>query len=826
MSIWPFLAVLFLLTSCSPFVDRNQTAIIPEVAILLEPGHPVGQTFVARHGGLNGIEFWLEPEPGTTGRLLLHLRSEPQSTADLAVSALSLDGIAAPGFYRFPLPRDNRSHSVYRYAFLELEGTGAVRVGAASGEAYLDGAAYRDHEPLDAQLAFRLTYDPWGMALELGLAVLKGLGLLALAALLYLVPGYAVLAYLSLSPRSSSSPRFGDEKGAGGRGEVPWPARMGLAAGISLALYPLLFLWTDLAGLHLGPLYAWGPVALGLAVLAWRYRRWRPRQGWEALRAWARSDAFWPDLTFLLILALVFGVRLLVVRTLDAPMWGDSYQHAVIAQLLVDNGGLFDSWEPYAELQSFTYHFGFHSAVAVFHWLTGTPVYRATLWVGQILNGLAVLALYPLSVRVSGNRWAGVLATLIAGLLLPMPMSYVNWGRYTQLAGQVILPAAVVFTWDFLESWWQNWRLAGLAWLLIGGLALTHYRVLIFFVIFVISYLLLTLKDDLLYTFSRVSILGIGGGVLFLPWFLHTFAGNILRIFGKQLTTPPNLASDFARQYNAIGDITRFMAPLGWLLLVWAVGFGLWRRQRATLVISLWWFLLLIATNPDWLYLPGSGSISNFALFIAVYIPAGLLIGNMIGEWVAHRSTKFWAKLFAILTCVLGIFGGLERLGDIDIASHTLITRPDLRAMAWIRENLPEDARFLVNSFFAYGGSVIVGSDGGWWIPLLTGRQNTVPPLNYGSERGPKPDYVSWINALATQIEVHGVDHPETLKMLKERGIMFVYIGQREGKVGAGAKQLFSPYDLINSQAFRTIYHQDRVWVFMLNPEVCGGTAP
>ncbi len=819
------LGALLFLTGCSAFVDRDQTAVVPEAAVRLEPGHPVGQTFVARHGGLNGVEFWLEPEPGATGRLLLRLRPDPQSSTDLAVAALPLESVAAPGFYRFSFPPDTRSHSLYRYAFLELEGTGVVRVGAAPGDAYIDGAAYRDHEPLDAQLAFRLTYDPWGMALDLGWAALQGLGLLAVAALLYLVPGYAMLPHPSPCPLPSPDAPSGEGRGwrrsRRGWGEaLPWPARMGLAAGLSLALYPLLFLWTDLVGLRLGPLYAWGPAVLGLAALAWRYRRWRPRQGWEALQAWARSDALWPDLALIIVLALVFGVRLLVVRTLDAPMWGDSYQHAVIAQLLVDHGGLFDSWEPYAELQTFTYHFGFHSAVAVFHWLTGMPVYRAVLWVGQILNGLAVLVLYPLSIKINGNRWAGLVSVLIGGLLLPMPMFYVNWGRYTQLAGQVILPTAVVLTWDFLENPRRHWELAGLGWLAIGGLALTHYRVLIFYVIFVMACLLLTLKRRVcLRVLSRVTALGVGGGLLFLPWFVHTFAGNITRGLGKQLTTLPSRLPEFTRQYNAIGDITRFMAPIGWLLLVVAIGFGLWRRQRGSLLVSLWWFLLLIATNPDWLYLPGAGSISNFALFIAVYIPAGLLIGNMAGEWVSNLRGQFRASAVAILACVLGIFGTLERLGDIDVASHALITRPDMRAMAWIQENMPEDARFLVNSFFAYGGSVIVGSDGGWWLSLLAGRQNTVPPLNYSSERGPQPGYVKWVNELTAQIQTNGIDHPRTLQMLKERGITYVYVGQRGGKIGAGAAPLFSPYDLLGSDAFQVQYHRDRVWIFVLRPD-------
>jgi hypothetical protein len=492
------LGALVLLTGCSDFVDRDQTALAPERAVILEPGHAVGQTFVARHGGLNGVEFWLEVPPGSVGVLRLHLRPEPQSSTDLAVAELPLEAVGSPGFYRFSFPADNQSHSAYRYAFLELDGAGMVRVGAAPGDAYIDGAAYRDHEPLDAQLAFRLTYTPWGMALELGRAVLEGIGLLAVAALLYLVPGYALVAWLwrpHPSPggyAATPSPLLttGQERGGGrGWGEV-WPARMALAVGLSLALYPLLLLWTDLVGLHLGPLYAWGPVLLGLAALAWRYRRWRPRQGWEALRAWARSDALWPDLALVVILALVFGVRLLVVRTLDAPMWGDSYQHAVIAQLLVDNGGLFDSWEPYTPYRGLTVHFGFPAAVALLSWMTGLEIPRATLLTGQLVNGLAVLTLYPLAVRLArGNRWAGVGAVLVAGMLSPMPAYYVNWGRFAQLAGQAVLPVALWLLWEGVDRERVAWGPLLLAGLALGGMILHYYRMPFYYATFVLAWL-------------------------------------------------------------------------------------------------------------------------------------------------------------------------------------------------------------------------------------------------------------------------------------------------------------------------------------------------
>src|SRR4030066_2372836 len=80
------------------------------------------------------------------------------------------------------------------------------------------------------------------------------------------------------------------------------------------------------------------------------------------------------------------------------------------------------------------------------------------LWTGQLLNILAIISLYPLAYKITKNRWAGVLAILVAGLLSPMPMSYVNWGRYTQLAGQVILPVSIWTGWSLLDRPFPEWQ--------------------------------------------------------------------------------------------------------------------------------------------------------------------------------------------------------------------------------------------------------------------------------------------------------------------------------------------------------------------------------
>ena len=139
--IGAFLVVMaLLLTGCSDFVDQDQPRLESSVKVTLAPGHPVGQTFVARHAGLDGVEVWLEPGQDSQGEIHLHLRSDPQAKDDLVTATLPLAPVTTSGFYRLSFTPLRDSHSRYYYAFLEMEGTGVVQMGAGSGDAYLDEA--------------------------------------------------------------------------------------------------------------------------------------------------------------------------------------------------------------------------------------------------------------------------------------------------------------------------------------------------------------------------------------------------------------------------------------------------------------------------------------------------------------------------------------------------------------------------------------------------------------------------------------------------------------------------------------------------------------
>lgn len=809
-----FLALTaILLSGCSDFVDAGQLRTLPEAGVILEAEHPVGQTFVAYHGGLDGVEVWLEPGESSWGEIQLHLRAEPQAQDDLVTATLPLAQVAAPGFYRFSFPPLRDSHGEYFYAFLEIHDEGQVRVGAGPGDAYLDGALYRDHEPLDAQAAFRLIYDPWWILVDLGWAAVKGLGLLAVAGLLYVVPGWALLAWLW--PQRLS-----------------WAEKLGIAVGLSLAVYPLLLLWTDLVGLHLGPLYAWLPVLGGLAALIWRYRDWRPRAGRKSLRQWARSDALWPDLALVMVLALVFGVRLLVVRTLDAPMWGDSYQHTMIAQLLVDNGGLFDSWEPYAPYRSLTVHFGFPVAAALLSWVTGVEIPQATLLVGQLINGLAILTIYPLALRIAdGNRWAGVGALLTAGLFSPMPAEYVNWGRYAQLVGQAVLPTAIWLLWEAVQQKEVYWKKTLLAGATLAGMALGYYRMPFYYATFVVAWLIGwglphwgTNVRSWRGGFVRLALIGGVALLLFLPWGWHIVGGNLATSLSKGITRNSPLKQVLA-SYRVWGDIASYV-PLSLLIAsLIALTWSLMRRHWTVTSVGLWVLGLASLVVARLIHLPGANLMQNFAILIALYIPVSLFVGWLVGQ-VALLAKQWMGKvgqwLVGVTIAASTVWAGVGQIGIVQ-PSYVMVTRPDTQAMTWIRDNTSPDAYFLVEGFRIYDGWTAVGADGGWWIPLLAGRRNSMPS-QYAllNEASAEPEYSQRIVDLVTHLETNSPASPAGIQLLCDRGITHVYVGQGQGKTGADAVQLFSPKVLAASPVFTTVYQQDRVYIFALAPQACG----
>lgn len=785
----------------SLIVDSDQVQRSAALAESVQPGTTLGQTFVARHAGLAGLELYLVPAQSEPASLTLRLRASSPSSPAIRTATLSALAGATPGFYRFAFEPLTDSHNQSYYATVEGH-SGSVQLQMAAGDTYLHGAAYREGEPLDAQLSFRLVYASGAAFVGLLAAIPGWLALLGIAVLAFALPGWTLMVWLWPTR------------------DLGWGETLGLAAGIGLAFYPLMMLWTNLVGLNLGRWYAWLAILAGAITLGWRLRKARPKALCRALAQWSRSEQRWPDVALVLALSVILLVRFLAVRSLEAPMWGDGYQHTLITQLLVDHGGLFENWAPYADLDRFTYHFGFHAAAAVVHWLSGLPVMESTLLAGQLLNGLAVLAIYPVATRVTRNRWGGVWAVVLAGLLAPMPMSYTNWGRYTQLAGLAVLPAASYATITAVRGRRVEWRPILLAVLLAGGLALTHYRVFIFYGLIALAWLMVTLGDaGRRQTLARSACIGAGIAIVCLPWLLRTFEGNLPLLAERRLTTLPSQLGSFARAYNAVGPLDSYLSPGWWLTSVVGLGLGLWQRRRGVLLTGLSYSLLLVAANLDWLSLPGSGIITNFDVLIAAYLPAALLTGFLGVQLLPALTSRKWLAVAAAAALAgLSAWGAYARLGDLHPDRHALVTYPDVRAAEWIRKHTPADAHFAINSFRAYGGSLVVGSDAGWWLPILASRQTTVPPLTYGTELPADSAYRQQVLSLGIAIQERGLHDLDTLDLARRQGITHVYLGQRQGSVNSSGAGVIEPGKLVQSPHFQPVYHQDRVWVFEIVP--------
>jgi hypothetical protein len=814
-----------ILTSCSTIITPDQPN--HDTTITLGSSGSVGQTFLAEYDGLESIDILIKEKASTTGKIHLNLYSDPdKSISHLGNAAINLSDNAPAGYYRFTLPIQIESNNRYHYFEITTEDSETIQIGISDGETYLNGSMYVNNDPIDNQVSFNLNYNPLFASIGLIKDALKWVGIILISLYLFVLPGWALSDALLQNWTNQSI----------------W-VKLVISTGISLSVYPVLFLWIYLFGLSLGAVCAWLPSITAILYFAVKtittFQRIPPKKSAArfTLQTFFSAPRHMKLADWVLIIALIAIVftRFFPIRNLEAPMWGDSYQHSMITQLLSENMGLFQSWQPYAALTTFTYHFGFHSLATAFHWITGFNAPVSVLWTGQILNILAILSVYPLAIRIGASKWAGVIAVIVAGLLLPMPMTYVNWGRYTQLAALVILPIAIWIFLDIFDTGLIKYKGYVLAWLVLTGLALTHYRILFFALLFFPAFII-TYGSSLRYKFliKQAILICVVSGALFLPWFIHVFGGKIMGIFYNQITTPASQISSIGHQTNAIGDISIYLPFVIWFMLPFIIIWGIWRRDKGIVLLLLWWILILIAANPQWLGLPGSGAITNFAVFISLFIPTSVLIGTG-SSWVIlrfafpnnlnkkpitspgkpHLTTKpiLHFSLFIIIL-VICLWGVGQRLADVQPLQYAMVTRPDRIAFEWIKTTTTSNTRLLVNSFPAYSGYAIAGSDSGWWIPLLARKDTNLPPLNYSFEQGPFPGYREWVNELTIEIFEKGIDDPDVLAMLNEREFTHIFIGQRHGTVGYDGPLFLDPNTLLQSNHYQPIYHADRVWIF------------
>jgi hypothetical protein len=478
---------------------------------------------------------------------------------------------------------------------------------------------------------------------------------------------------------------------------------------------------------------------------------------------------------------------------------------------------------PYAPLSTFTYHFGFHGMAAWLHWLSGISVAQSVVVTGQIMSALAAPLAYVFTLRLFGTQRAALGAAFAVGLLSMFPAYYVNWGRYTQLAGQMVLPAACI-AWMLLLDRAVTldvrpqalWRPLALAVIATAGTALNHYRIGAFAALFVIvyaGYVLITRVRSpraFLRLISCGALAGGGAVLLTLPWLLRIREGALLRLAGYYLST----STDISNGYSA-PDMARALANgMGWLALIGLLALLGARRWQALVLIG-WAGLAWLAANPHLLGLNGSGILSNFAVIVAAYLVLAPLAGAGIAAVfnTGERVVRAWPAGAAALPIALGavlLAGGVYVQARMVDPTYSLYTHADDQAAGWIRSETPPNAKFFVNSFPAFGATVYAGSDGGWWLTLTAGRETNLEPMALGFEAADTTGYYQTVLDRNRAVLQHPIDSPAAAAALRAAGYSYLYDGPAANPPG----EYLDPARLNASPLYEQVYSQDGVTIW------------
>lgn len=635
--------------------------------------------------------------------------------------------------------------------------------------------------------------------------------LMALVALL-LLPGGAILA-------------------ASG-GWRRWPGLQGwiLAVGLSIAFYPALMygLRAYVPFVTLGPYKLTTLLVLCALLVGWRLKGVRQQLRLQGLE--------WVAL-------VVFGVTLFtryrVALQHPYPAWTDSLHHVLLTQLTAVQGELPNSLAPYFPIPLDQYHLGLYALAAPLQWLAQVPAHTALLWTAQTLNGLCGLGVYLVLERNlggKGGRAGAIVAAVAVGLVFHQPAYYVNWGRFTQIAGQALLLIAWVAVWDAMVIWRLPWhanrrRIVGqtlLAGLLTGSVFLLHFRVAVFYLLLLAITAFWTLwlsyrRRHLRAWGSSLAAVGAASLLVVVPVFWPAW-----QVYMAQSTQATAVAEQSAAAIATAQKTVQIYFEFPWSSvpalvarpwLLWVAGLcavvALLRHNRIALMALLWMAGLLLLGNAYRLGIPLLSVTNMGAILIMLYLPLGLLIGAGVQaaiEMVDHRWGRSRGKRVELLlvgiALAAGLFFGRDRMIQLE-PQRFLVTDADLAAMTWIEQRTPADALFAVNTQF-WLPEAPHGTDGGYWIPYFTGRKITAGSmlLNLAPQA-----YKNRIVSLSRAVEQLSVDN-RALADLQRMGVEYIYVGRRNSADGAG----LDASRLAQDESTELVYEQDGVTIFHLQP--------
>lgn len=607
---------------------------------------------------------------------------------------------------------------------------------------------------------------------------------LAGSLVLFLGPGYALISFYP--------DRLGLDK----------TQKVILAVALSIAFWPILLAWLHLLGITLTRFKSLLILSLGWIIGLIRTQCIVPPI--------ARSNCGKHDISRIslwIIFILSTFIRFWAIRDTPFSLGSDSYHHTLIAHMMIGQGALPNDYLPLAPLVTFSYHFGFHGLVASVSWLTDFKVIMLVPILAQILSAVAALSVAFFTEVTTGSRRAAMASAGFTGLISVFPAFFINWGRYTQLTGLVILPVFLGLVWHWIESGYR-WSLIPFIGVLAAGIVLAHYRVTLMAAVAVIVLIALTKLFGRITWASWWIILrhiitaAAMAGIIVVPWIWHIML-SFSKGYPNDIGVPSKHFFQLSRLGTGVLDYPTNNVFIG--LIVIALILGLWRREPLMIFLLAWTTMMLILSTTQL----ASVFMDTISVIISLYFPASVVVGWLIVVFVdwLHTYWKSTHWLVWISLLCLFVWGGIT--GSLIVQpSLAYVREDDLSAMEWIRSGTTDSAYFAVNTFnWKYLPNYVVGSDAGYWIPLLTRRRTVTLPMTYPRERSSKPDLIDSLVSLH-QLQGH-LASPEALAFLRREGITHVYIGQRGGPIVVE--------ELLKSPAFDLQYQRGSVYVFQFN---------
>ena len=504
------------------------------------------------------------------------------------------------------------------------------------------------------------------------------------------------------------------------------------------------------------------------------------------------------------------------------PAWSDSLHHTYLTLLTATNGQLPFTLDPYEPTPLNMYHLGLYALTAPTMLLTNAPAHSALLWMAQFLNGLCGLGVYWTVDRLAGRRGA-LLAAAVVGLLSFQPAWFVNWGRFTQVASQMILLPALLLSWQALRAWreeWPNKQLEILLLTLAGGVLsagvfLLHFRLAGLFLPLLAIASLWEIWQAYRNHRLRIILCGValvgGAALLFvLPALIPALSRYIeVKTSSGVVATESSGGGDY---YTWNWKFFTLIGAQLWIYIGAGVGLllGAWRSRRLVILTMLWLGVFAFFAYAHRLGIPLL-NITNFTGFlISISLPMALLWGAGL-EGVLSLLPSGWQSRLQLpligLILAASYWGGHYRETGLE-DYRFFVTSADVAAMNWINQNLPRDAGFVVNTYDWLGTPH--GTDAGYWIQYFTGRKPTTGSMLNSLGDTASVQRFKQLGNMAVQLETN----PQVATNLCSLGFRHLYIGANPNFDGRG----LSAEVILQYAGAKVIYDQMGVKIIELCP--------